>query len=90
MSDKKTNFRILAEGLVFNKLKDMQESLSIDNRVLTVEEIKKIIREEFGKAKDVADTKPQDPDGGWQDAELENDIDFMKALNIKEFFNVKK
>ena len=87
---KKSTFRTLAEAIYFNKLKGVPVPLDeVNHRKLTVSEIKKIIMEEFAKAKESQDTKAKEVDG-WEDSELEQETEWMKSLNIKEFFFPKK
>ena len=54
---------------------------------ITLAELKKIIKEEdgkFGKMKDVEDTKAKEVKPGDEANQNEHDIDWMKALDIKE------
>ncbi len=88
MMSKKTNYKILMEAFTNKKVK--LPTKSVDHRPLTEHEIKDIIREEFGKAKEAAKEKVQEPEGGWGDAELEKEIEWMKDLGIKEFFDFGK
>lgn len=88
----KNSFKIMAEAInSAGGLKNLKLSTSrVNHRRLTVDEIKEHLMEEFGKAKAAADEEVQEPEKGWSDAELVNDIEWVKALNLEEAFNVKK
>ena len=80
-------YKTIAKSLVFEKLKDVEFPTSrVNLRRLTVDEIKSHIKEEFEKAKDLSKVKAKELPKGWGDSDLENEIDFIKALNIKEYF----
>ena len=84
---KKSNYKTIAEAIAFGGFKNFSVSTNkADGRKMTVDEIKQCIKEEFEAAKDASKTKLQEPPGGWGDAELENEIEWVKALDIKEFF----
>jgi hypothetical protein len=81
------NFKTIAEALASGKIKDANLSTeSVNHRRLTVDEIKAYLMEEFGKAKEVSDVKAKEVEKGWGDAELEKTIDWVKTLQLKEFF----
>jgi len=85
---KKDTFRLIAEAIHTGKLKNVKLPTGrFDHRKLTVDEIKSYIKEEFEKAKETSDVEVQDPELGWQDAEIENEIEWIKKLNIKEYFD---
>lgn len=91
MTDKKSVFRTMAEALTFEKLNKLDISLShLDKRKLSIDEIKGVIREAFKDAKDTASVKGQELAHGWGDADIENEIDWVKKLNIKEYFQVEE
>lgn len=84
-------YKAIAKGLVFEKLKDVDLPTSrVNLRRLTVDEIKAHIQEEFGKAKDANKTKGKELPKGWGDAEIAKEIDWVKALDLQEFFVKKK
>ena len=84
---KKSVFKIMAEAFTFGGLKKTNLSTKrVDSRKMTVDEIKKCILEEFGDAKDAKDEEVLEPKKGWGDTEILKNIDFIKALDIKEFF----
>jgi hypothetical protein len=56
---------------------------------LSLKEIKNIVKEEFDDVKDIEDVKAKEVDD-WSDAEVENLINWVKSLSIKEFFNRAK
>ena len=85
------NFKTIATSLAFGKLDEVEfPTKRVDNRRLTVDEIKEYIKEEFGKVKDAKKVKAKELPKGWGDAEILNHINFIKALNLKEYFNVKE
>lgn len=83
---KKGTFKIIAESMKLDL--DAPTNLT-RHRKMTIDEIKECIMEEFGKAKAASDVDVQDKEKGWSDADLELDIDFIKKLEIKEFFDKK-
>lgn len=77
----------LARGILLEGLADIDLPTSrVDKRKISIDEIKNIVLEEFGKAKDAKSVKVQDQPKGWGDAELEKEIDWVKKLDLKEFF----
>lgn len=83
-------YKTIAKSLVFGKIKDADLPTSrVNHRRLTVDEIKEHIQEEFGKAKAVADVKGKELEKGWGDAEIAKEIEWVKALDLKEFFERK-
>ena len=87
---KKSTYKILAEAFTFSGLKKIGlPTKRIDSRRLTIDEIKSFIKEEFGKAKKAAEVEADEEARGWGDAEIENNIDWVKKLNLKEFFAKK-
>jgi hypothetical protein len=87
MTKSKSRFRILAEAIEFEGLGSVDMSLEhLDKRRLTIDEIKDCIREAFKDAKKVSDVEAQTPTHGWGDAEIENEINWVKTLKLKEFF----
>jgi hypothetical protein len=82
-------FKVLAEALAFNKLKDVNlPTPSLNARKLSIDEIKKLIREEFEDAKEVCDVKAKEVPG-WHDAELEKEMNWVKTLKLSECFKNK-
>lgn len=91
MSKKKSNFRIVAEAISSGRLAEVElPNDRIKHRKLSVDEIKEIMIEEFGKAKEVASVEAQEKEKGWGDDALEKEIEWVKKLGLKEFFNIKK
>lgn len=91
MAEKKSNFRTMAEALTFERLSQLSLPLRhLDKRRLSVDEIKAVIREAFKDAKDTASVKAQELAHGWGDAEIENEINWVKNLNLKEFFKSRE
>jgi hypothetical protein len=88
---KKSSYKTMAEAIALGGLKKFDIPTSrVDNRRLTIDEIKEALLEEFGKAKKASDEEVQDPEKGWGDAELANQIEWVKALDLKEVFSIKK
>lgn len=84
-----SQFKAVAETILNGKIKNVSLGTPcLNTKRLSVDEVKKIMQEEFAKAKEVCDTKAKEVDY-WGDADLENEINWMKALNIKEFFDKK-
>jgi hypothetical protein len=92
---KKSAFKTLMEGMVFEKLGNVKMNLErLNTRNATIDEIKQFIIEAAKKAKKESDAEAKqemalfgdEVEKGWGDAEIQNQIDFMKALNIKEMF----
>ena len=85
---KKSTYKAIAEAIVFGKLKDFSvPTKNIDHRKMTVDEIKQHIIEEFGKAKNASEMEAEELPKGWGDAEIANQIEWVKKLNIQEFFD---
>jgi len=84
---KKSTYKVIAEAIAFDGLKTMKmPTARVSHRRLTVDEIKECILEEFGDAKDAADEEVLEPKKGWGDAEIAKEVDWIKKLDIKEFF----
>ena len=62
----------------------------VSSKKLSLGEIKKIVKEEFEDIKDVEEVEAEELENGWGDAELENEIEWMKTLSIKEFYKKDK
>lgn len=85
MGKKKSSFKTMAEAMASGGLKNFKVPTSrVDNRRLTIDEIKDALLEEFGNAKKASDEEVQEPEKGWGDAELVNQIEWVKALDLKE------
>lgn len=83
-------YKILAEAIASGKLQKVNVSTErVNYRRLTVDEIKQHLIEEFGKAKDVAAVKAKENAKGWGDAEIAKEIEWIKALDLCEFFDAK-
>jgi hypothetical protein len=85
---KKSSYKVLAEAITFGGLRDANLSVKVPRR-LTKNELMTIVKEEFDKAKEVEDVDVTS-DKDWSDAEIENYIEWIKKLNIKESFNLKR
>ena len=85
----KSAFKVIAEAVVHGIDSDINlptESLDA-TRKITVDELKSIVKEEFGKAKSVADVKAKEV-RYWGAADLANEVDWVKSLKIREFFDI--
>jgi hypothetical protein len=83
-----STFKTIAKGLYSGKMKNIElPTERVDHRRLTVDEIKECIKEEFGKAKEASKEKTQEKN--WGDAEIAKEIQWIKALDLKEFFEKK-
>lgn len=88
---KKSSYKTMAEAISLGGLERFEPPTErVNHRRLTVDEIKDYLLEEFGKAKKASDEEVQEPEKGWGDAELANQIKWVKALDLKEVFDVKK
>ena len=89
MTKKKSTFQTIAEAMVFEKLGNMKLSTNhMNKRKLSIDEIKVLIRESFKDAKKSCDVSAKTAEGGWGSADTEKEIDWIKKLEIKEFFNL--
>ena len=83
----------LVKNLLRNKYRGVVQAMKNKNnkatRVITIDEIKELFREEFEKMKDIEDVEVEDPEGGWSDVELDGQIDWLKDSGIKEALKVK-
>ena len=85
---KKSNFKTIAEAIQSGQLSEVDlPTENLDMRTLTSEEVSKIVKEEFGKAKDANKVKAKE--AHFQDAELAKHIDWIKALKLESFFDKK-
>lgn len=83
-----SNYKVIAEAIASGKLKDVDLSTDrVNNRRMTVDEIKKHVSEEFEKAKAASDVEAEEL--AWGDSEIAKEIDWVKALDLCEFFNLK-
>ena len=85
---KKSAYKTIAESILSGQFgKAKLPTSRVEHRRLSVDEIKQYINEELDKiteAKD--DVHTQEFPGGWGDSELANEINWLKALKLKEFF----
>jgi len=87
---KKSNFKIIMEAIENGKLAEMKlPNDRIKHRKLSVDEIKEIMMEEFKKAKEAASVEAEEKPRGWGDDALEKEVEWIKKLGIKEFFDIK-
>jgi len=88
---KKSTYKVIAEAIGFDGLKGLKVSTArADRRKLTIDEIKEYILEEFGNVKAADAEEVQEPEKGWMDAELAKSIEWAKAVDLIEIFNVKR
>lgn len=82
----KSNYKVIAEGIATGKISKVELPTSrVNHRRLTVDEIKEVMSEEFKAARAAASEKVQS-NKHFGDAELAKEIDWVKALDLKEFF----
>ncbi len=86
----KSAFQTVAEMVIFNVDVEMPTESLDPARKITIDELKSIMNEEFGKAKEVSQVVKAKELDSWGDSEIENQIDWMKALNICEFLGIEK
>ena len=80
---KKSSYRVLAEAVIFNGLKNINLNVKPTKR-LTKEQLTRIIKEEFEDAKEAEDTDVLD-NLNWGDPEVKKDtVDWAKKLDIKK------
>ena len=87
---KKNVFKTLMKGVVSGKLKEARVPTNeVDFPRLTVKEVHEIMKEEFAKALDTCDVKAKKAKKGedWYKIDAENQLDWTKALKLKEVFN---
>jgi hypothetical protein len=88
----KKTYKVIMEAISSGRLKDVDLPMNATkHRRMTVDEIKEVLQEVFEEAQNVEECVP-DKEEQWSDAEIENEINWVKALDIKEFFKkgVKK
>lgn len=86
-----STYEKIAKGLASGKFGEVDlPTENIDRRRLTVDEIKTLVHEEFGKAKDVCDVKAKELEKGWGDAEIAKEIEWVKTLDLKEYFDKER
>ena len=90
------DYKILANAIAAGKFKNLKVTTEdADFPRLTPERIHQIMKEEFKVAKDVHKTKAKeakDRQKGWERSgveNLENEIEWAKALKIREHLGVK-
>jgi uncharacterized protein YdaT len=85
MSNIKKAYKNVAKTLFSNKLGEVHLPTDrVDYRSLSKDELKAFMKEEFEKAKDASDTEAEEMP--WGDAEVENEIKWVKTLKLKEYF----
>lgn len=86
---KKTAFQTIAEAVGFNKLGEVDlPTERVDRRKLSIDEIKQFIVEEYKAAKEAVEKDKAEKNVHWGDAEIANQINWMKKLQIKEYFEL--
>jgi len=85
--NKKSTFRIMAEAKIFGGAERVKLPTSrVDTRRLSIDEIKEAVSKEFEDAKKSEDVELEERPGGWGDDALVKEIEWIKKLDIKEFF----
>ena len=91
-----SDYKILAEAIALGKFKHLEVTTEdADYPRLGVDDIKRIMKEEFKAAKETHRVKAKqskDKAKSWEAAgveNMENEIDWMRALKISEHFGVK-
>jgi len=83
-----SKYKTIATGLYEGKMAEIElPTARVDSRRLTIDELKACIKEEFEKAKDANKVKADQKNKHWADAEIEQEIDWVKALKLKEYFD---
>lgn len=77
-------YKIIAKAMISGQLAEAEMPDSLNVRTISVSELKKMVREEFEKAKSLEDLKVKE--GQFADAELEKEIDWVKTLKLESFF----
>ena len=80
---KTTTFKKLATAMALGKLGNLPIP-SLKYRKLQKEELSRIVKEEFKEASELQDIKVQE--GGFENVELANEINWAKTLKMKEAF----
>ncbi len=80
----KSAFKVLAETVINNPDVDFPTESLDPVRRITKEELVKIVKEEFAKAKEASEVTAKQVDS-WGDAEIENEVNWTSALKLKEF-----
>ena len=88
---KKSNFKVLSEAIVFNRLKDAKlPTNNLKVRRVQLDELKDLVKEEFGDVKQACDVKVKELEGSWGAEDiLAKELEWMKAIDIKEVFKKK-
>lgn len=82
---KNKTFQTLAKTLFSNKLSEVSMPTDrVDYRHLSKEDLKKYMTEAFKDAKDACEVEAEE--GFWGDAEIENELNWVKTLKLKEYF----
>lgn len=86
---KKSTYKAIAEAIASGEIgKAAMPTENLDMKKLSKKQLVSIVKEEFEKAKDVADTKAKESD--FHDAELAKEINWVKTLKLEAFFAKKK
>jgi hypothetical protein len=82
-----SNYKKITESILNGKIQEVEmPTPHLNKRRLSLDEVKQMVAEEFEKAKAVCDIKAKEVEDGWGKTELEKEINWMKALSLKEFF----
>jgi hypothetical protein len=88
MSKIKKAYKTVAHTLFSNKMSEVALPTDrVDYRTLSKDDLKTYMKEEFEKAKDACEVEAEETP--WGDSELEKEIEWIKALKIKEYFEPK-
>jgi len=73
------------KGLMTGKLAEIDFPTQNEVRKLSGDELKNIVKEELMSAEETAKVKATEVPGGWGDADLERELEWMKVLKLSEF-----
>lgn len=86
---KKSTFKVIGESIANGSFARTKMPLSeLNVTKMSKEELVRMIKEEFAKAKEAEDVDAKQVEG-WGDCTLEKEVNWMKALSIKEAFGKK-
>ena len=81
----KKTYKTVAETLFSNKMSEVvMPTDRVDYRRMSKDELKTYMTEAFKDAKSASDVEAEEE--FWGDAELENELNWVKALKLKEYF----
>ncbi len=84
-----SNYKVIAEAIVNGEISEVEMPLeNLETVKLEAKEVLAIVKEEFGKVKDL-NTMKLPKEMQFKDAELAKEINWADELDLKEFF-IKK